>query len=280
ALTRERFLPNPFGDDPGDRLYRTGDLGRYLPDGNVEFAGRVDHQVQIRGYRIELGEIEAVLGRHPAVGECAVTVRDRGGERRLAAYVVATAQRPAAAELHEHLVAQLPDYMVPSAFVLLETLPLTRTGKLDRRALPEPEAEGPAAGFAAPRSGEEEIVAAIWGELLGRRQVGIHDDFFDLGGHSLVATQVLSRVRDACGVELSVRKLFEAPTVAGLAAEVTKARLHEAGRVVPEIRPAARDDDSGAPLSFAQERLWFIDRLVPENPAYNLFGGYRLRGAL
>ncbi|MCP4663977.1 MAG: amino acid adenylation domain-containing protein, partial [bacterium] len=283
TLTRERFLPNPFGHDPDDRLYRTGDLGRYLPDGNVEFAGRVDHQVQIRGYRIELGEIEAVLGGHPGVRECAVALRDdgRGGERRLAAYVVAaTAERPPESELREHLIAQLPEYMVPSAFVLLDALPLTRTGKLDRRGLPEPEPESPAAGFAAPRSGEEEIVAAIWGDVLGRRQVGIHDNFFDLGGHSLVATQALSRLRDACGVELSVRKLFEAPTVAAMAAEVTKARLKEAGHAVPEIRPAARGDDSGAPLSFAQERLWFIDRLVPENPAYNLFGGYRLRGAL
>ncbi|MCP4656403.1 MAG: amino acid adenylation domain-containing protein, partial [bacterium] len=284
ALTRERFVPNPFADDPGDRLYRTGDLGRYLPDGNVEFAGRVDHQVQIRGYRIELGEIEAVLAAHPGVRECAVALRDQGGDRTLVAYAVAaTAERPAAGELREHLSARLPDYMVPSAFVFLDALPRTPTGKLDRaalgrRALPEP--EGPAADFAAPRGGVEEIVATIWGELLGRRQVGIHDDFFDLGGHSLLATQALSRLRDACGVELSVRKIFEAPTVAGLAAEVIRAGQQAAGVAASRIRPAARDEEAGIPLSFAQERLWFIDRLVPENPAYNLFGSYRLRGSV
>ncbi|MCP4662641.1 MAG: AMP-binding protein, partial [bacterium] len=289
ALTRERFLPNPFGDDPGDRLYRTGDLGRYLPDGNVEFAGRVDHQVQIRGYRIELGEIEAVLGRHPGVRECAVAVRGRGAERRLVAYTVAataaaaaTAEGPAESALREHLTQQLPEYMVPSAFVFLEALPLTPTGKLDRRALPEP--EGPAADFAAPRSGEEEIVAAIWGDLLGRRQVGLDDNFFDLGGHSLVATQVVSRIRETFGVELALRRLFEAPTLAELAAVVRALRDEQQGVVAPPMVPVDRDHRglprTAVPLSFAQQRLWFLDQFEPASPLYNLPHALRLDGAV
>ncbi|MCP4669117.1 MAG: AMP-binding protein, partial [Deltaproteobacteria bacterium] len=249
-------------------LYRTGDLGRYLPDGNLEFAGRADHQVKIRGFRVELGEIEAVLGRHPAMRECAVTLRDD----RLVAYVAADA---AGRELRELLRAQLPDYMVPAAFVFLDQLPRTPSGKLDRRALPAPVATPPES-FAIPRGAEEEILAPIWSEVLGAERVGAGDDFFELGGHSLLATQVLSRVRDAFGIELRVRVIFESPTVAGLARAIREAR--QAADAVPPLKVVPRDGK--LPLSFAQERLWLLDQLEPGSPAYVVTAAVRLRGPL
>jgi amino acid adenylation domain-containing protein len=220
-LTAEKFIPHPFSDDPEARLYKTGDRVRYRPDGNLEFLGRWDHQVKIRGYRIELGEIEAVLTQHPAVRECVVLAReDRPGERRLVAYLVPDREGVLIPiELREFLKEKLPEYMVPATLVMLEALPRTPNGKIDRGALPEPDPMRPelAEPFVAPRSPVEERLAGIWAEVLGLERVGVDDDFFELGGHSLLATQVIARARRMFPVELPLRYLFEAPTVAGLA---------------------------------------------------------------
>jgi amino acid adenylation domain-containing protein len=217
GLTAERFVPNPFGE--GDRLYRTGDRVRYLEDGNLEFLGRVDRQVKIRGFRIELGEIEARLVEHPAVGQAIVVAReDTPGDKRLVAYVVAAdAARVDAGELHLHLKRSLPEYMVPSAYVVLEALPLTPNGKLDRRALPTPEARAATGNYVAPCTPVEEALTGIWSEVLRVERVGIEDNFFELGGHSLTAMRVIALVRETLAVELPVRALFEAPTVRELA---------------------------------------------------------------
>jgi acyl-coenzyme A synthetase/AMP-(fatty) acid ligase/acyl carrier protein len=220
-LTARNFIPNPFSSEPGARLYRTGDLGRYLPDRNIEFVGRIDHQVKVRGYRIELGEIEAVLRRHPAALDSVVLLReDLPDDSRLVAYVVLK-QAPAATanELRAFLKHELPEYMVPSAFVFLDSLPVTPNGKVDRRALPKPGQERPdlKETYVAPRTSVEKRLAAIWTEVLKLERIGIHDNFFELGGHSLKATQVISRLKSAFDVELPVRALFEAPTVADLA---------------------------------------------------------------
>ncbi len=218
GLTAERFVPDPFSATPGARLYRTGDRGRWRADGVLEFAGRLDAQVKIRGFRIEPGEVEAVIRRHPDVRDCAVVPReDLPGDPRLVAYVAGDAD---AETLRAHLRGTLPDYMVPAAFVRLEALPLTPNGKLNRRLLPAPEYGGEAGEYVAPRTDAERVVAAIWAEMLGQARVGVHDNFFGLGGHSLVAVRLISRVRAACGVELPLRALFEGPTVEGMAQRV------------------------------------------------------------
>jgi surfactin family lipopeptide synthetase A len=228
-LTAERFLPHPFSEDPGSRLYKTGDLARFLPDGNLEFLGRSDHQVKIRGYRLELGEIEAALAQHPTVRESVVLAReDVPGDKRLVAYVVATqSPGPSVNDLRSFLQTKLPNYMVPAAFVALETLPLTPNGKVDRHGLPAPDQARPTLEdtFVAPRTPIEEVLAGIWADVLGLIEVGIHDNFFELGGHSLKATQVMSRVRRALGVELPLRKFFETPTIAGLASAIADSRV-------------------------------------------------------
>jgi amino acid adenylation domain-containing protein len=224
ALTAEKFTPHPFSAEPGARLYRTGDLARYLPDGNIEFVGRFDHQVKVRGYRIELGEIESVLSSHSAVRESAVIVRDDvAGERRLVAYVVAKyGQSPSVEGLQSFLQETLPEYMMPAAIVMLNELPLTPNGKLARWALPTPERAraGSDADFIAPRTPIEEALADIWIQILRLDKLGVHDNFFRLGGHSLLATVLMSRVRTTFQVELPVLSLFESPTVAGLAAVI------------------------------------------------------------
>jgi len=233
GLTAQKFIPNPFSDRPGARLYKTGDLARYLPDGNIEFLGRIDHQVKIRGFRIELGEIEAVLGQYPAVRETVVLAReDTPGDKRLVAYVVPRDEQiPVISELRRFLKEKLPDYMVPSTFVTLDVLPLTPNGKVDRRALPAPDAAGleRETVFVAPRTPIEEELAQMWRDILGIEQVGIHDSFFDLGGHSLLATQVVSRVREVYHVEMPVRSLFEAATVANLATTVEQRLIEQVG---------------------------------------------------
>ncbi|HEX6747845.1 MAG TPA: non-ribosomal peptide synthase/polyketide synthase [Longimicrobium sp.] len=275
ALTAERFVPDSFGAQPGARLYRTGDLGRWLADGTIEFLGRVDTQVKVRGYRIELGEIEARLLEREGVSEAAVVAHeDAAGNRRLAAYVVGGVE---AAVLREHLRRKLPDFMVPAAFVPLERLPLTPSGKLDRRALPAPELASAEERYVAPRTPTEEVLAEIWAEMLRLERVGVTESFFELGGHSLLATRVVSRVRQVFGVELPLRALFEGPTVAELAGRVEEMR--RAGLpVLPPVVPIGR---TGAlPLSFAQERLWFLDRLEPGRAAYNILAAWRLGGAL
>jgi amino acid adenylation domain-containing protein len=245
-MTGERFLHDPFAADARARMYRTGDLARYLEDGNIEFLGRGDDQVKVRGFRIELGEIEAALAAHAAVKQAVVLAREdqETGEKRLLAYAVLQREKPATAEdLRQHLRAQLPDYMVPSAVILLDKLPLNANGKVDRQALPSVEEAGQAQqrAYLAPRTPVEEVVANIWAEVLRLPQVGADDNFFELGGHSLLATQVVSRVREHFRVELALRSLFEKPTVVGLAAEI-EASLEQAKQPVqPSIQRAARD---------------------------------------
>jgi len=237
-LTAEKFVPDPFSSEAGARLYRSGDRVRYLADGNIEFLGRIDHQVKIRGYRIELGEIESALQQHPAVREVVVLAReDVPGDKRLVAYVVAqSAPADLVDELRAHLRASLPEYMVPSAFVTLDALPLTPVGKVDRKALPVPErSASQQAAYVAPRTPSEGILCGIWAEVLGLERIGIEDDFFELGGHSLLATQVVSRVRQALSVELPLRELFSFPTIAELGARIEALRAR-GGSVLPKER--------------------------------------------
>ncbi|HEX8903330.1 MAG TPA: condensation domain-containing protein, partial [Longimicrobiaceae bacterium] len=275
GLTAQRFVPDPFSDDAHARLYRSGDLARRLADGSLEFLGRADEQVKIRGFRIEPGEIESALLAHPSVREAVVLARGEGDARRLVAWIVG--DEVDAAELRACLLARLPDYMVPAAFVTLDALPLTRHGKVDRRALPDPDAADlSGAGYVEPATGTERRVAAIWAEVIGIGRVGARDDFFVLGGHSLLATQVISRVRDAFGAELPLRALFEAPRLSDFAARVDAAVGRHAGADAPI--PARGGND--LPLSFAQERLWFIDRLEPGSAAYNVPMPVRLGGPL
>jgi amino acid adenylation domain-containing protein len=297
-LTAEKFIPDPFRVLPGARMYKTGDLARYRPDGNIEFLGRTDHQVKIRGFRIELGEIEAALGRHPAVREAVVMAReDKPGdpsaslltdpstslriEKRLVAYVVAEREPlPTTTDLRNFLKEKLPEYMVPAVFVLLDALPLMPNGKIDRRALPSPDRSRPELDkvFVAPRTPTEESLVEIWVQLLNIERVGVHDNFFDLGGHSLLATQLVSRMREAFQVEIPLRRLFEAPTVAGLAESIEAAR--QAGQLLlaPPILPVPRNGDLA--LSFAQQRLWFFDQLEPGLSAYNIPAAVRFQGPL
>ncbi|HVG10758.1 MAG TPA: amino acid adenylation domain-containing protein, partial [Thermoanaerobaculia bacterium] len=246
-------------------LYRTGDLGRYLPNGEVEPLGRADFQVKIRGFRVELGEVEAALASHPSIREAVVVARGEG----LVAYIVPAIEN----DLRTFLRARLPEYMIPSTFVFLEALPLTPNRKVDRKALPEPVRKEREEVELSPL---EELLAAIWSEVLGVECIGPFDDFFGLGGHSLKVTQILARVRDAFGVELPVRSLFESPTLSGFAA-----RIEEASGSAPAAPPLVRVPREGdLPLSFAQERLWFLQRLAPESPAYNMPAALRLSGDL
>jgi amino acid adenylation domain-containing protein len=277
-LTAQRFLADPFV--PGGRLYKTGDLVRRLPDGVLDFLGRLDHQVKLRGYRIELGEIEAALRADPKVRDVAVLAReDSPGDRRLVAYVVlGEGEQAEAAELRAFVGAALPEYMVPSAVVFLDALPLTDNGKLDRAALPAPELRGTAGPERiAPRTAVEQGLAAIWTDVLGATELSIHDDFFELGGHSLLATQILARVRSTFGVDLPFRTIFESPTIAGLAAHIGERR----GENPAPVGAIPRADRSGAlSLSFAQERLWFLAALEPESSAYNVAEAVRIQGPL
>jgi amino acid adenylation domain-containing protein len=279
--TAGAFVPDPFAGEAGARMYRTGDRARWLAARGLEFLGRVDHQVKVRGFRIEPGEIESALLAHPAVRECVVVARgDAPGGVRLVAYVGVgeAVEAPDAAELRRHLRASLPEHMVPSLFVALPALPLTPNGKIDRKALPAPEAGGAAAEHVEPRGETEETIAAAWRELLRAERVGARDDFFELGGHSLLATQVVARIRDRLGVELPVRAVFEAPTVAGLAARVDALRDgvgEPADGRIPAVPGPRR-----FPLSFSQERLWFLHRLDPASPVYNIPVALRLSGAL
>ncbi|HYH99199.1 non-ribosomal peptide synthetase, partial [Hyalangium sp.] len=279
-LTEERFIPHPFSQEPGARLYRTGDLVRYLSGGLLEFLGRIDHQVKIRGFRIELGEIEAVLGDHPAVRQVVVAARVLGpGDKQLVAYVVPQASpHPSTMELREYLSRKLPSYMVPAFFVVLEALPLNPNGKVDRRALPVPDGTRPelAQEFVAPRTPTEQALAALWKESLSLDRVGLHDDFFALGGHSLRALQVTSRIRQHFQVDVSLRSFFSHPTLAGLAAQLSQAQGGE--QATPSIISASRG--AVVPLSFAQERLWFLQQLAPASAAYNCPAFFRVHGPL
>jgi amino acid adenylation domain-containing protein len=280
-LTAEKFVPDLFSAEPGTRLYKTGDLARYLPDGSIEYLGRTDFQVKIRGFRVELGEIEAVLARHAQVQEAIVLVReDKPGNTRLAAYLVSSDKDtpPKIAELRDYLKANLPEYMVPSAFVTLKSLPLMPNGKVDRKALPTPEYRSSTGTYAAPRTLLEEEMAGIWSKLLGVERIGMHDTFFELGGHSLLAMQVISRLRQVFQVELPMRALFEEPTIGGLAKRVETAMKKGEGLPVRPIELVSRD--RSLPLSFAQQRLWFLDQLEPGSSAYNIPMALRIKGGL
>jgi amino acid adenylation domain-containing protein len=250
ALTAERFLPNPFSNKPGSRMYKTGDLVRYRPDGNVEFLGRNDFQVKIRGMRVELGEIEVELKRHPGVRDVAVVMHKDAQESRLIAYVVFHAgQTVSSKELRDFLHERLPDHMVPAVFVSLEAFPLTPSGKIDRRALPEPGRPESTRGYVAPRTELEEVLAIIFSEVLQVERIGIFDDFFELGGHSLLATQISSRIREALHVELPVRRIFESPAIDGLARAMLEnendpGRLVRNAKLLLELALASDDDDS------------------------------------
>ncbi|HEX3130862.1 MAG TPA: amino acid adenylation domain-containing protein, partial [Thermoanaerobaculia bacterium] len=263
-LTADKFVPDPFGT-PGDRLYRTGDLARWLPDGTIEYLGRTDHQVKIRGYRIEPGEIENVLARCPGVAECAIVVRSGPEGRSLAAFV--TAAPGAEPDVRTWLRAHLPEYMVPTAIVFQDALPKTSSGKIDRRALLAQDLPSEAAAPEGPRTPVEEIVAGVWAEVLAVDSVGLTESFFDLGGHSLLAGRVLARLRAAFGVDLPLRSFFADPTVRGLARRVEEAR-QEGAPALPPIIPIPLD--ARIPLSFAQQRLWFFDRLAPGSALYNM----------
>ncbi|WP_331023625.1 amino acid adenylation domain-containing protein [Longimicrobium sp.] len=274
--TAERYLPDPFGATPGARLYRTGDLGRWLPDGTIEFMGRGDSQVKVRGFRIELGEIEARLAEHAAVHEVVVVARDgEVGDPRLVAYY--TGDGAAAAVLRAHLAERLPEYMVPAAFVHMDALPVNPNGKLDRKALPEPEFGPDEETYVAPRTPVEEVLAGIWAEVLRLERLGVHDEFFGLGGHSLLATRVVSRVREVFGVELPLRAFFEGPTVAELAVRVEEMRRAGAA-VLPPVVPTERTQVP--PLSFAQQRLWFLEQMGNLGSTYHIPMRLRLRGDL
>nr|WP_326491738.1 non-ribosomal peptide synthetase [Myxococcus stipitatus] len=280
-LSAERFVEDTFSATPGARMYRTGDVARWLPDGTLEYLGRADFQVKLRGLRIELGEVEAALATHSLVREAAVVLRDGPGGPRLVAYVSGNDETALdAARLKPHLLQRLPEYMVPSAFIHLPSLPLTPSGKVDRKALPLPEApvsHGPS--YAAPRSPIEERLASLFATVLGLEKVGIHDDFFELGGHSLLATQIVVRVRTALGIELALRTLFESPTVASLAARLESSRQGPASALAPP--PLSRVDRSKPlPLSFAQQRLWLLSQFGAAASAYNLPLALKLEGHL
>jgi amino acid adenylation domain-containing protein len=281
-LTAEKFVPHPFSQDPNAKLYRTGDLARYLADGNVQYLGRSDYQVKVRGYRIELGEIESAISKHSSVQECVVTAReDVEGDKRLVAYVIPAADHAVdVAELRVWLKQRLPEYMVPAAVVELKAFPLTPNGKVDRKALPAPEYTRPEleSEYQAARTPAEEMLSTIWAEVMKLTNVGVHDNFFELGGHSLLATQVVARIREVFEVELPLRALFEAPTIAGLAEKVTALESSAHGLTAPPLKPVPRNQP--LPLSFAQQRLWFLDKLEPNNPLYNIPQLMRMKGAL
>jgi surfactin family lipopeptide synthetase A len=287
-LSAQKFVSSPFAS--GDTLYRTGDWVRYLADGNLEWLGRTDGQVKLRGFRVELGEVEAALSEHPAVARALVQIRngqirhDRSGAEQsanaqLVAYVVPRGEQPAVDDLREYLSQHLPAHAIPSAFVFLNDIPLLPNGKVDLRRLPSPDASSDVkAGPVAPRTPVEEVVAGIWAQVLKREHIGVRDDFFALGGHSLLAAKVVARILQALDIELPLRSIFERPTVEKLAALIEKSRADRSASLALPIGKLARDADP--PLSFAQQRLWFLDQLEPGNPLYNVPCAVRITGSL
>ena len=279
ALTSEKFVPHPYGQ-AGERLYRSGDQVRYRADGTLEFIGRKDRQVKVRGYRVEPAEIEFALRQHLSVRDVVVAVQETADrEKSLIAYVVVEANEdPAIPDLRSYLKTRVPDYMSPAAFVFLEKLPLTPNGKVDYKALPKPEISETPGGLVLPRTPVEQGIAGIWKQVFGREKLSIHDNFFALGGHSLLALQIVSRVRTVMGVALPLRSVFEGPTIADQARAVEK--LLSSGQVVAldPICPAARPHD--LPLSFSQQRLWFLHQLEPASDFYNVPVAFRVRGPL
>lgn len=286
-LTAEKFIPNPF--HPDTKIYKTGDLGRYLPDGNIEYIGRIDHQVKIRGFRIETGEIETLLSQHPQVQQVVVIVReDQPGNKYLTGYIVRETETLTSSELRQFLKEQLPEYMIPSAFVMLKALPLSPNGKVNRRALPKPDRINSEleAAFVAPRTGLEEQLAEIWCKVLHLDRVGIYDNFFELGGHSLLLTSVIARIRENLSIAIPFRSLLEAPTIAELSQVITAIQLEiekqKATCIIfdnmPQLVPQLRN--TYVPLSFAQESIWRLGQLNPGSCAYNSFFILRFAGSL
>ncbi|WP_338911146.1 non-ribosomal peptide synthase/polyketide synthase [Mycetohabitans rhizoxinica] len=274
-LTAERFVCDPFSDEPGTRLYKTGDLARYRPDGNLEFLGRNDHQIKLRGFRIEPGEIEARLAEHPQVRDAVVLARGENNDKRLIAYIVAEPDDTLASTLHAHVAAALPEYMVPAAFMRLDAWPLTPNGKLDRRALPEPDDDAFAHhAYEAPQGELETMLAAIWGELLGVERISRHDNFFELGGHSLFAVRMVNRLQQIQGITLPLATLFGHPTVTGLAQVIADIKVS----TLPPVTPVSRDE--ALPLSFAQQRLWFLAQFDGVSQTYHIPMALRLSGSL
>lgn len=280
-LTAEKFIPNPFSKQTA-RLYKTGDKGRYLPSGEIKYIGRIDHQAKIRGFRIEVGEIEALIAQHPGVRKTVVVVReDELGSKRLVAYTVLHPEQTLTiGKLRCFLEKKLPNYMVPSAFVRLEALPLTPNGKINHQMLPAPDLTQIQSefNFVAPSTPVEEILAGIWIDVLNVQKVGIYDNFFELGGHSLLATRIISLVRQVFEIELPLRRLFEEPTVAKLAKDIETATKVALKPEIPPIEHISRNEE--LPLSFAQQRLWFLAQLEPESPFYNLPYAIHLQGQL
>ncbi|MFI5618577.1 amino acid adenylation domain-containing protein [Streptomyces sp. NPDC051567] len=275
GLTAERFVACPFGA-PGERMYRTGDVVRWRGDGRLEFIGRADGQVKIRGYRIELGEIEGVLGAQEGIGLVSVVVREENpGDKRLVAYFTADRELTSS-ELRSALAGSLPDHMVPAAFVHMDRMPVTPNGKIDVKALPRPEIQGGRPGwtYVAPRDAAEEALAGIWAEVLGTKRVGVHDNFFDLGGNSIVAIQVVSRAHRALGVQLSPRLLFDAPTVAAMAASLAP------DQVPADTSIPVADRTGTLPMSFGQQRLWFLQDFNEDSTEYHSTAAMRLTGDL
>jgi hypothetical protein len=277
-LTAERFVPNPYSEIGGERLYRTGDVVRRRVGGEIEYLGRIDQQVKVRGFRIELGEIEAALKAHGSIRDCVVVAQDDETGKRIVAYLVwaPDEEEKSNTELRQYLKERLPEYMVPAVFVGLEQLPLTTSGKVDRKALPAPSITSPAESYAGPRSEIESLLVGIWSEVLKVSTIGIHDNFFELGGHSLLATQVISRLHEVLGLNLQVRQIFETPTIAELAARLSQ--LQSGASMAPVLMRAERN--GRAPASYAQERLWFIDLLERNSSAYNVPLAVRLHGEL
>ena len=281
SRTASVFVPDPFSTEPGARMYRSGDRAKYLPDGNIEFLGRMDHQVKVRGHRIELGEIEAVLSQARGVSEVVVIVReDTPGDARLVGYVVWEAGvETNSAEVREQLRQRLPDYMVPATLVTLDRMPLSPNGKIDRKALPAPEAgSSNDQNFIGPRNPTEEVLSAIWSEILNTERIGVEDNLFEHGAHSLLVTQVTSRVRKLFKVEPPLRLFFECPTIGGMARAIDALQSKAEGITAPPIVRITREGD--LPLSFTQERMWFLDQLEPGLTAYNVPGAVYLDGHL
>jgi amino acid adenylation domain-containing protein len=299
-LTAERFIPNPFNDPPGSLLYRTGDRTRYRPDGNIEFLGRLDNQVKIRGHRIEFGEIEAVLSQHPSVKETVVVAVNDGSSdsenpksktrpepsrsienpKSLVAYVVSEEEQLRIAELRNFLKQKLPEYMIPSTFVVVASLPLMPNGKVDRKRLPPPDETRPrlAGDFVAPRTEIEELVARTWVDVLKIENIGIYDNFFELGGHSLLATQIVARLREAFNRDIPLHVLFDGPTIAELAQELETIIRDGRAPELPPIVPVPRDRP--LPLSMNQEHLWRLDRMMSGMHFFNMPYVYQLSGEL
>ena len=277
-LTSEKFIPDPFGSEPGTRLYSTGDIARFREDGEIEYLGRIDRQVKIRGFRIEIGEIETILSMQAGIREAVVSVMDNEPDhKQLAAYIATHRDFSVSdTELQRNLSEKLPDYMIPSAFVRVAELPRAVSGKIDHQALPKPGMKSEGQEYIEARNALEEILCGVWSDVLGIAPVGVHNNFFELGGHSLLAVQAVSRIRSLLGIEVSLRTLFARPTVAGVAQSLEETR--RIGGKAKAFSLARADRGQDLPLSFAQQRLWFIQQLRPESPAYNLPASVRFTG--